>query len=246
MRHPFTTRRFRLGLLACTLLASTLLAVESSAADATDAGAEPQAELSALAGLSVRPAASGNDENPDGIGYGPGLQLSFLARGYVWSWLSAAIYHRRASHELDLPRGAAGLDYQHISMDKLLVYSLGARLEPTYHVSDSFRTWVSLGVGWGRMTLDKVHVQETDRSYTVPERAGVFVEVPLGLGVSYEVVPQWLAIQAEADVAHLSKQSGGLHGSTPYVDSNGSLHFAGPMPTQVVSGSFLLGVSLLL
>jgi hypothetical protein len=80
----------------------------------------------------------------------------------------------------------------------------------------------------------------------VPDRAGVFVEVPLGLGASYEVVPRWLAVQAEADIAHLSNHSGGLHGSTPYVDSNGSLHFAGPMPTQVVSGSFLLGVSLLL
>jgi opacity protein-like surface antigen len=232
--------------MACALLANSLLAVETFAADGAEAGAAPQAEISALAGLSARPAASDANENPDGIGYGPGLQLSFQARGYVWSWLNAAIYHRRASHEIDLPRGAAGLDYEHISMDKVLVYSLGARLEPTYHVSEAFRTWVSVGVGWGRMTLGKVHVQESDRSYTVPDRAGVFVEVPLGLGASYEVVPRWLAVQAEADIAHLSNQSGGLHGSTPYVDSNGSLHFAGPMPTQVVSGSFLLGVSLLL
>ena len=134
--------------MACALLANSLLAVETFAADRAEAGAAPQAELSALAGLSVRPAASDADENPDGIGYGPGLQLSFQARGYVWSWLNAAVYYRRASHEIDLPRGAAGLDYQHISIDKVLAYSLGARLEPTYHVSESFRTWVSVGVGF--------------------------------------------------------------------------------------------------
>jgi opacity protein-like surface antigen len=229
-------------LLSC----SCLLSVSAQAAEKGEAGTEPQAEFSALAGLAVRSASTDPAINPDGIGYDPAPQFSFQGRGYVWSWLNAAIYYRRASHELNLPRGAAGFDYEHIEKDKILTYSLGARLEPTYHVSDEFRTWLSLGVGWGRMTLDKVDVTEAERSFTVPDRAGVFVEVPIGIGASYEVVPNWFAVHAEIDIAPLSKQSGKLFDPTPFVDSHGSLSHAGPMPTQTVSGSFLLGVSLLL
>lgn len=199
-----------------------------------------------LTGLAVRSASTDEAVNPGGIGYEPALQLSFQARGYVWSWLNAAVYYRRASHELTLPRGAAGFDYEQIEKDDVLTYSLGARLEPTYQVSHEFRVWLSLGVGWGRMTLDKVDVIESERSYTVPDRAGVFVELPIGIGASYEVVPRWLAIQAEIDIAPLSQQSGKLFDPTAFVDNHGSLAHAGPMPSQTLSGSFLVGVSLLL
>jgi opacity protein-like surface antigen len=214
----------------------------SNAEPHAQADLAPRAEASILAGLTNRYAQS----NLDGIAYEPALQLSFQARGYVWSWLNAAVYHRRASHGIDLPRGAAGFDYERIEIDKALAYSLGARIEPTYRVSDVFRAWVSVGLGWGRMSLDRVHVQEATRSYTVRERAGVFVEVPMGIGASYELVPRWLTVQMEADIAPLSKQSGTLFGPTPYVDSNGSLHFTGSFPTQSLSTSFLLGVSFLL
>lgn len=240
----FLPPRQTIQLLSC----SCLICVDAHAADRAKAevGTEPQAEFSVLTGIAVRSASTDSEINPDGIGYEPAPQLSFQGRGYVWSWLNAAIYYRRASHELTLPRGAAGFDYVHIDKDKILAYSLGARLEPTYHVSDEFRTWLSLGVGWGRMSSGKIDVTERERSFTVPERAGVFVEVPIGIGASFEVVPNWLALQAEIDVAPLSKQSGKLFDSTAFVDSQGSLSYAGPMPTQTVSGSFLLGVSLLL
>lgn len=196
--------------------------------------------------MGIRRASTDASVNPDGIGYDPAVQFSFQGRGYVSPWLSFSLYYVRASHEVSLPPGAAGMDYEQIDMDTVLSYSLGARVEPTYRVSDTFRAWLSLGVGWGRMSLDKVTVQEQDRSYTVRDRAGVFVEVPFGIGASYEIVPRWLAIQAEADVAHLSKQSGKLFDPTPFVDNKGSRDAVGPMPTQTISSSFLLGVSLIL
>jgi hypothetical protein len=210
------------------------------------AGSEAQAEISILAGLALRSASKDNNTNPDDIGYGPAPQLAFQARGYVWPWLNAAIYHHRASHELRLPQGAAGFDYQRIDKDKILTYSLGVRLEPTYNLSDEFRLWLSLGIGWGRMKLNKTHVVEANRTYTVPERPGVFIEVPVGFGASYQLIPNWLALQGEMDIAPLSKQSGKLFDHTSFVDSQGSLDLAGPMPTQTLSASFLLGLSLLL
>lgn len=223
-----------------------MIALQAAAAEEAEPGSEPQAEFSVLAGLGTRHASTDDGVNPDGIGYDPAFQLAFQGRGYVWPWLNFAVYHLRASHEISLPRGAAGMDYETVDMGTVLTYSLGARLEPTYRVSDSFRTWLSLGVGWGRMSLEKVTVYEEARSYTVRERAGVFVEVPVGIGASYEVVPRWLAVQAEANVAHLSKQSGKLFDPTPYVDSQGSRGTVEPMPTQTISTSFVLGVSLIL
>jgi len=113
-------------------------------------------------------------------------------------------------------------------------------------VTESFRISATVGIGWGRMDLDKVDVQEPTRSYTVRKRSGVFVEVPLGLLLAYDIIPQWLAVQAEADVAPLLMQSGSLHGSPPYTDSAGTLQFAGPMPTLTHSVSVLFGLSLAL
>ena len=243
-RRLLVARRLLAGLTLT--LAGTSAATQAHAKDEPEAGSAPQAELSALAGYGVRSASTDDSVNPDGIGYDPAFQLSFQARGYVWSWLNFAAYYVRSSHEINLPHGAADINYEQIEMGKVLTYSLGARLEPSYHVSDELRTWLSIGIGWGRMSLDKVNVVEADRSYTIRERTGVFVEVPVGIGASYEVVPRWLAIQAEADIAHLSKQSGKLFDPTSYVDSQGTLDRVGPMPTQTISASFLLGVSLLL
>jgi len=229
-----------------TVVLSAVVPASASAQDEPASASEPQAELTALAGMGIRHASKDASVNPGGIGYDPALQLAFQARGYVWSWLNAAVYHVRASHGINLPRGAAGIDYEGVDMGKALAYSLGARLEPTYQVARGFRAWTSIGVGWGRMSVEKVSVQEADRSYTIGERAGVFVEVPVGVGAAYEILPNWLTVHAEAGVAHLSKQSGKLFDSASYVDSQGSRDTVGPMPTQPLSASFLLGVSAVL
>ncbi|MFW5741119.1 MAG: hypothetical protein ACOC1F_12210 [Myxococcota bacterium] len=251
-RRRFAFARWPFGCkipLAITFAGASVAATvagDARASDELESGTDPQAEFSTLAGIATRHASTDDSVNPDGIGYEPAVKLAFQGRGYVWPWLNFAIYYVRASHAINLPRGAADIDYESIDIGNVLAYSLGARLEPTYQVSDEFRTWLSIGVGWGRMSLDEVTVQETNRSYTVRERSGVFVEVPIGIGASYEVIPRWLAIQAEADIAHLSKQSGKLYDTTPYVDSQGSRGTVGPMPTQTVSAGLLLGVSLIL
>ena len=248
MRVPLPLRTTDLPRIigVVVVLFASSLTLQAQADDKPDPGSEPQAEFSVLAGMATRHASTDDSINPDGIGYDPAFQLGFQGRGYVWPWLNFAVYHKRASHKLNLPHGAAGMDYNSIDMGTVLTYSLGARLEPTYPVTDSFRTWLSIGVGWGRMSLEKVTVHEDTRSYTVRERAGVFVEVPIGIGASYEVIPRWLRVQAEANVAHLSKQSGKLFDTTPYVDDQGSLGTVDPMPTQTISTSMVLGVSLIL
>ncbi|PIE06250.1 MAG: hypothetical protein CSA75_00500, partial [Sorangium cellulosum] len=237
--QPAAAKKALLGLwLSCHVFTIT------AAADATEstAGKEPQAEVTLLSGLGVRNVDSAR--NPDGIGYGPALQWGVQARAFVKPWLNFAIYYLRASHTLALPPSAAGINDTDSSIGDVLTYSLGARLEPSFPVTSNFRTWLSIGVGWGRLNLEKVLVTERERSYHVRDRSGVFVEVPIGLGASYQVLPNWLAIQIEADVAHLSKQSGNLYDPTPYVDSNGNRGFVGPMPIQSYAGSLLFGISM--
>lgn len=96
------------------------------------------------------------------------------------------------------------------------------------------------------MNWDSVFVTEPLRTYRIDARSGVFVEIPIGLGASYELIPKWLAVQGQLRVAPLVKQSGDLFDTVQIVDNFGQIDTTGPMPTQTVSASALLGLSLLL
>ena len=209
-----------------------------------DTASMPQGELSVLGGIAHRSTRA--SDNPDGIAYGAGFEVTVEARGYAWSWLSGSLYHRRGYHHLNLPYGAASIDYQRFETSTLLAYSLGARLEPTWPVTDSLRLWLAMGLGWGRLNVGRIVVHETKHNYRLRERSGVFVEIPLSLGVSYTIIPRWLALQAETGISPLIMQTGALYGSSPYTDNEGTLKYVGPFPTQSYVFNFAFGVSLVL
>lgn len=229
------------------LLAGTALAQARIArADETRALSEPLANVSVLGGLGIRRAKTDPAVNPDGIAYEPGFALSVQGRAYAAKWLSLSLVYVRSYHGIAAPQGAAGIDYDERDLPTLFAFSLGARAEPTYRVSDQFRAWLSVGVGWGRLTLDDMYVRKGTREYTVRDRAGVFMEVPFGLGACFEFLPGWAAVSAEASLAPIYKQSGDLFDPVTFVDNEGHLDSVGNFPTQTLTSTFLIGLAVVL
>ncbi|MCU0691662.1 MAG: hypothetical protein MUF54_09695 [Polyangiaceae bacterium] len=218
----------------------------AAGADEPSVAAPTSADVSVLGGLVVRTATSDAALNPNAIGYDLAAGWGVQARAHVLPWLRASGYYVHSQHDINLPRGAAHIDYRSIDLSPLDSFSLGFRIEPTCPVTDRLYASLSVGAGWGRLTTDRMTVREASRSYVVQERAGVFVELPVGVGLSYVLLPSWVAVRAEATIATNIKQSGKLFESVAYVDSTGALGSVGPMPTQGLSSAFLFGATVLL
>jgi hypothetical protein len=126
-------------------------------------------------------------------------------------------------------------------------FVFGLKVAPTLLLSDDVRGWLSAGVGWGRFTFPTMTVTEPGGAiFDVPERNGVFVEIPFGVGLAYEVWPSWLTIEYEATAAPVVGQSGSAHESFQAVDAAGQLRDIGPIGAVEASFVQTLGLSLLL
>ncbi len=126
-------------------------------------------------------------------------------------------------------------------------FVFGAKIAPTLALSPRARGWISAGVGWGRFEFPLMQVTEPNgKLFEIRERAGVFVEIPIGIGLSFDVIPRWLAVEYEASAAVVLGQSGDAHENVQTVDADGNLRQIGPF--GAIEGSFVqtLGLSLIL
>jgi hypothetical protein len=137
----------------------------------------------------------------------------------------------------------AELPHSEISAE---TFSFGAKLAPTLPISERLRIWLAVGVGWGRFNFDSMTVMQGAEEFTVRERKGVFVEFPLGLGISFDVIERWMAIGYEAVAAPVVGQSGDAYEPSQTVDANGIIQNVGPLGAPEVSFVQTLGVSLIL
>jgi hypothetical protein len=82
--------------------------------------------------------------------------------------------------------------------------------------------------------------------FTIRERSGVFVEFPLGLGASFDIIERWLAIEYEATAAPSTGQSGSAYQVFKAIDADGNLKDVGRFGAVEVSFVQTLGLSLIL
>lgn len=202
------------------------------------------AEVAAGAGFLYRRATTESHANPGGIAYGPSVGVDANARVYLVPWLRFAVYYAGGRTAIDVPHGASSIAYDRLDLDPAWAFSLGGRLEPTWHASDRLRLFGILGGGWGRMKAPEMRVETGSVSYTVKARSGVWVEYPLGLGATYDVLPNRLGLSLETTVAPHSSQSGDLFGTVQYIDSQGLMGHVGPMPTLSSTLATMLNVVL--
>jgi len=228
----------------CRLVAAAL--AFASIAVVSSAKAEPLAEVGVSAGLILRSEMSGASENPAGVSYGPGFGQIVQAKAPLHRYLRFGIYYQRAYHEAQLPASSLGPAGTEFDFGSVLALSLGARAEPTLPLTPRLRLSAIIGAGWGRITTPKMTVKAPNASYTVYEREGVFVEIPMGLAVYYDIIPEWLAISAAATYAPNLAQTGNLYERLQYVDSAGTMQRAPSFPRQDPTVTTMLGLLLLL
>jgi hypothetical protein len=104
-----------------------------------------------------------------------------------------------------------------------------------------------LGVGWGRMHLPEITVDDPARGpYAVGARSSVFVEFPLGIGAGVDIIERWLTLEYEMVGCPLTGQSGDALQSVQAVDAQGGLVDVGPIERMEASFSHMLGLALIL
>lgn len=206
----------------------------------------------------LRPFAKRIDDRA--VGYEPAPAWAVHVRWKMLDWLRFHAYFMDARHALDIPADALVPETDRpepiappiargstLDTGKVQTFVFGARLAPTLEFNDRWRAWLSAGVGWGRFNFPEMTVTEpSGHTYVVRSRSGSFVEIPLGLGVSFDVIERWLAIEYEATGAPLLGQSGEAHEVFQAVDDAGEIRDVGPFGAARVSFVQTLGLSLIL
>jgi hypothetical protein len=235
-------------LLPTLFTAAAVLTTVSSFASPALAGPDDAARMAEVglgSGFVYRRATSEVAANPGGISYGGSIGVDAHARVYIVPWLRIAMYYVGGYETIDVPHSAT-FQYDKLELDHAWAFSLGGRLEPTWHVTDRFRAFAIIGAGWGRMKAPTMKVQTGSISYQVERRAGVWVEYPLGLGATFDVLPNRLGLSFETTIAPHTSQSGDLFDKVQYVDSQGVMGHVDPMPTLSSSLATMLNVVVLL
>jgi hypothetical protein len=218
--------------------------------------------------LVSRPASQDADGNKSDIRYEPALGIGVHARWEIFRWLRFSAYAVSASHDMQIPpnslcdpeslrdpespcddlpgpvEGAArDEEAKDVTVDTI---TFGARIAPTLPLSERARSWVSIGIGYGRFDFPKMWIPEALGSYPVRERAMSFVEFPVGIGTSFDIIRNWLAIELEITAAIALGQEGESVRSAQAIDAAGHKRSIGGLPLIDASIVQTLGLSLIL
>jgi hypothetical protein len=185
--------------------------------------------------------------------YQPSVGIDIHLRWDVVSFLRFKPYYYWVQHDLSLPQGALSSSPNGLSRSASLPevrvdsFAFGAQVEPTWWLNDRLRVWLAAGVGWGRLYVPDMQVEDPVRG-TVPvaNRSMVFVEFPLGLGVSVDLIERWLALEFEVRATPLAGESGEALESVQAVDAAGQLVDVGALETIDVTFVQTLGLALVL
>lgn len=186
-------------------------------------------------------------DNGSGIRYAPALGFGLHARWDMFSFLRFSAYFVDARH--DVPKSAGVLPCQPLACGALELGSIhtfvfGARFQPMVRVTTRLRTWLSLGFGWGRIEVPQMQVVGAKGTFFVRERADPFVEFPLGFGVGFDVIRDWLALEYEFHGAFISDQGGEAVNPMLTVDADGHTRQIGGFPPFAASFTHALALTL--
>ena len=181
------------------------------------------------------------------VRYPASVGVGIWARFDVTRWLRANVYAMRTERDMQLPAGALGLAGDP-GVVEFYSYSFGLRLAPTWRLTPRARAWVAAGAGWGRLELGRFSVATPAGAFPVRERTASFVELPLGLGASFDVVPNWLAVELETTGAFYpgAAQRGRAFEDGQAIDASGRRVTVGAYPRFAGGFTTTLGLSLVL
>lgn len=167
------------------------------------------------------------------IEYGPGIVYGAHAQILAASWMRFSLYYQHARQPLFMPQGSLGHGaIVHPESGHFSSYVLGARIQPTVNLSRRLHLWFSAGAGWGKVSAPAMEIGAVDsevHTRSAP-REGVLVELPFGVGGSFDIIPGWVALSIDATYAPLTNQSGDMYHDVQAIDASGNLTHIGSMP----------------
>ena len=166
-----------------------------------------------------------------GVSSRAALAPGLLGRLALLPWASVSFRYTRSFHTLDLASGALGTSAPTLqAASNLQVTTLQGALQPTWALHPRLRLFASLGLGWGSVVAPAIRLVGESPS-TIRQRRGVFLEAPLGLGLTWWALPRWIALSYEASYAPAFRSSGDAYTPEAYVDRSGQNATAAAMPT---------------
>ncbi|WP_437673467.1 hypothetical protein [Sorangium sp. So ce131] len=190
---------------------------------------------------------------PTRVRFRPAVGVGAHARWEIMRFLRFSAFFVHAEHELALAPGALGLpgrltgDPGEGEAPSVRTIALGGRLAPTWPLSERARSWLSIGIGYDRLDFGRMTVLDPGKgTFTVRERGASFVEVPLGIGMSFDLIRNWLTIELESSGAFLLGRGGDATRLGQAIDGQGQRRSVGPLPRPQASFIHTLGLSLVL
>jgi hypothetical protein len=182
----------------------------------------------------------------DGVHAKPGFTIGGHARVRIFPWLAVRLLGRTETAPFSYADRALGLPSgTRIDQPSPTRIYLSADVEPTWSPVKRLELWAGVGIGWGRALASTLHSSGAE-TVNVPERASVVVDVPFSLGARFEIVPNWVVVNASETVAPAIDQSGRLLEPYRTPGDNGALRTVGGFPEIRTTFIALAGVGVLL
>lgn len=207
---------------------------------------QEHAEVGGGLAIVALPSSVDGDRRPTlarlGTDVGFHIRLSWKVMEHLWF----TGYLVESRHPLDLPAGSLGVPGT-FAGDHAWMYTFGARLSPTLPIGSRVRLWGTAGAGWGRIEYPRLCPQEPcTGQLMIPKRAASILEIPVGGGASFEIIPRWLRLHVELTVSLFPNQQGEALEHTQTIDAAGKMIDVRPMPLLGSAVTQTIGLSLVL
>jgi hypothetical protein len=182
----------------------------------------------------------------------PGVGFHVRLGWELFRYLTFTGYMVEVDQTLVMPAGSLGFTGAVVG-PAAHTYFFGGRVSPTLPIGDRARLWATVGGGWGVVAYPDLTVVQLGGApsaarapFTIRGRTADVVEIPLGLGASFDIIPRWLRVHTELTYSFYPSQLGDALQTGQAVDGTGMLRSVGAMPH--LDGAFIqtLGLSLIL
>jgi hypothetical protein len=207
---------------------------------------ERHLELGADVAFVALPASADAEGRATPIRFDPAFGFALHLNIDVFRYLRFTTYLVDSRHTMSLPPGSLGQPGT-IEDARVHTFRFGARASPSLPLTERVRLWATAGMGWGQLEFSRMTITDPSKNpFTIRERADAVLELPLGIGASFEVIPRWLSVQLEVTYAFDLGQEGTGQSEAQAIDDAGKKRRIGGLPR--LSGLLVqtLGVSLLL
>jgi hypothetical protein len=201
-------------------------------------------DLGPDAGIWARPA-----EGNTGVSYSAGFSWGAHARLEIVDWMGVRALVNVTRHAVSVERGALGPTADtEVEQPSLRVVYLAALLEPTWVITPRLRVWGGLGGGWATVEAPAPRDQGDTELHST-RRTGVYLDLLAELGVTLDVVRDWMAASVSVTGGVPVNQSGAAFDRVQTLQQNPpaeEIQHYEALPKFAGSVSILAGLGILL